>query len=296
MPLIVWCKKLFGCLMPHFLPLLWPPRWAVGLLGIAQSQQSASCTSGSWSPAHRAQGSDELSAPGCRSPAATVLPSCLTSAAGRCPTSCPWGQGEAELLRPCSSLFHICQNCKWNHAFPLASSMTSAGISREGTVINREEVATLHTTTVFTLWMWAEACRGGHQQLTRSGTFQLVLSIWGFWFRRIYPGWHAGFLVSTHPPPPPKTNKLQISIQWDFPALLSARNLSSHAALWFFCFCSWPEHLKCRGQNEINKKKKNNQKTGGQTFHHFQEFSFTVEWSNFSFPLKFVPPALKLTK
>lgn len=125
---------------------------------------------------------------------------------------------------------------------------------REGTVINSEEVATLHTTTVFTLWMWAEACRGCHQQLTHSGTFQLVLSKWGFWFRRIYPGWHAGFLV---PQPPPKKNpKLQICIQWDFPALLSARNLSCHAALWFFCFCSWPEHLKCRGQNEINKKKK----------------------------------------
>lgn len=233
MPLIMWCKKWFGCLMPHFLPLLWPPRWAVGLLGIAESQQSAPCTLGSWSPAHQAQGSDELSAPGCRSPAAAVLPSCLTSAAGRCPVSCPRGQGYAEVLRPCCSLFHICQNCKWNHVFPLASSMTSAGISREGTVINSEEVATLQTTTVTNSWLALEHFSSFYQNevfdLGQSTQDDMQAS----WF-----------------PPPQKNPNHQISIQWDFPALLSARNLSSHAELWFFCFCSWQK--KCRGQNEIN--------------------------------------------
>lgn len=64
---------------------------------------------------------------------------------------------------------------------------------------------------------------------------------------------------------------------------------SSDAASWFICCCSWPNNLKYRGQNEINKKK-------GQTFHQVQEFCFAVEWSNVSFPLKFIPPALKPTK
>lgn len=68
------------------------------------------------------------------------------------------------------------------------------------------------------------------------------------------------------------------------------QEISSDAASQFPCYCSWPNYLKYREQNEINKKKE------GQTFHQVQEFCFAVEWSNVSFPLKFIPPALKLTK
>lgn len=190
----------------------------------------------------------------------------------------PWAAG-LQPTRPwvlVNSPFHSHQNCKENHMFPGAITTMGPGIASE------QHPRGSNTSNHNWHHEWeSESAEGGHKKQLTLKHFPYFCQNTGFDLGEPTQNnmWTSWF-------PPSRNHYLSSVISQDY--LL--QETSSDEASWFLCYCSWLNNLKYRGQNEINKKKE------GQTFHQVQEFCFAVAWSNVSFPLKFIPPALKLIK